>query len=175
MTWAAIVLKEDKEGSPDLLNSAIDRIAGFEASPTSAGAVASSMTATEIREAAIIHLSGLLEAEPDSVTLEHISVGGLQLKLLPTKEVDAPIRYKDVDAGFLVEGANIVRRDGPTSLSALLSLCLYVRDRSDTLLYLPKDMRAERIACLAKSTSASERFIRYLMASYHSLTAHTVT
>ncbi len=175
MTWSAFVLREDKEGSPDLLNSTIDRIAGSEASQTSAGAVASSMTEIEIREAAIVHLSSLLEAEPDSVDLEHISVGGLQLKLLPTKELDAPIRYTDIDAGFLVEGANIVRRDGPTSLSAMLSLCLYARDRSDTLLYLPREMRAERIACLAKSTSASERFIRYLMASYHSLAAHTVT
>lgn len=175
MTRGAVMLIEGTEGSPDLLNDAIDRIAGFEASPASAGAVASSMTATEIREAAIIHLSTLLEAEPDSVGGEHISLGGLRLKLLPTNDVDAPIRYEDIDAGFRVEGATLVRRDGPTSLSALLSICHYARDRSDTLLYLPREMRAERIACLAESTSASERFIRYLMARYPSLAARAVT
>lgn len=174
MTWVAIVLREGMEGSPNLLNNVIDRIAGFEASPASAGAVASSMTATEIREAAIIHLSTLLEAEPDAVSGGDISVGGLRLKLLPTNDADASIRYEDVGAGFRVEGAIVDRRDGPTSLSALLSICHYARDRSDTLLFLPQEMRAERIGCLAESTNASKRFIRYLIAHYSSLAARAV-
>ena len=174
MTSLAVVLRADIEGSPELLDNVIDRIAGFEASPTSPSAVVFSMTATEIREAAIIHLSALLEAAPNMVCGDDVSVGGLRLKLLPVNDANAPIRYEDVGAAFGVEGAIVDRRDGPTSLSALLSILHYARDRSDTLLFLPREMRAERIGRLAKSTSASERFIRYLMAHYPSLAARAV-
>jgi len=151
-----------------LLNDAIDRIAGPEASP-SVEAVASSMTAGEVREAAIIHLSALLEGEPEGVTDQEFQVNGLTLRLAPTDDAGATIRYADVSKGFAVQGASLTRDDGPTSLAALLKIYLYARDRSDTLLYLPAPMRSERIADLAQATGASERFVRYLLARYRNL------
>lgn len=151
-----------------MLNDAIDRIAEPEASPTFED-VASSMTAAEVREAAIIHLSALLEAEPERVTDEDLQVNGLTLQLVPTDDPGATIRYDDVSKGFAVQGASLTRGDGPTSLAALLKIYLYARDRSDTLLYLPALMRAERITDLAQATGASERFVRHLLACYRNL------
>ncbi|WP_257541855.1 hypothetical protein [Sphingobium sp. CFD-1] len=165
------MLLEVMKGTRDLLNDAIDRIAGPGAGPQSAEAVAASMTPAEIREAAIIHLSTLLEAEPESVDDQGILVGGLRVKLEPSENVNAAIRYDDVAAGFTVEGASLARHDGPKSLAALLRIYLYARDRSDNLLYLPAAMRAERIAALVDSTKASERFICYLLARYQILSA----
>jgi hypothetical protein len=151
------------------LNEAIDRIAGGDATPEPEKVVAASLSPEEIREAAVIHLSTLLEAEPEGVDGEEIRLGGLAVKLLATDDSKAPIRYDDVDVGFIVEGAILTRSDGPTSLEALLRIYQYARDRSDVLLYLPQAMRAERIASLADSTGASDRFIRYLLARYRTL------
>ncbi|WP_140420649.1 hypothetical protein [Novosphingobium sp. B 225] len=154
-----------------MLNDAIDRIAESDASSPSADAVASSMTAQEIREAAIIHLSALLEGAPDSVGEEDILINGLKLKFVATDKSDTPIHYDDVAVGFAVEGASLARRDGPTSLAALLRIFLYARDCSDSLLFLPAAMRSERIVALAKATDASERFVRFVLAGYHNLSA----
>jgi hypothetical protein len=66
-----------------------------------------------------------------------------------------------------------VRRDGPTTLSALLYLFQYARDRSDILLYLPPAMRAKRITTLAGDTGASDRFVRYVLACYPTLSARS--
>ena len=151
-----------------MLNDAIDRIAGPKASP-SIEAVASSMTAAEMREAAIIHLSALMEGEPEGVTDRGFQINGVTLELAPTDDASAVIRYGDVSKGFAVHGASLARGDGPTSLAALLRLYLYARDRSDTLLYLPAPMRLERISALAAATGSSERFVRYLLARYRSL------
>lgn len=152
-----------------MLNESIDRIAGWGATPEPADAVASSLQGGDLREAVIIHFSALLEAEPSSIDGEEVVIGGLSTRLVPTGDPSAPIRYNDVGVGFAVEGASVVRRDGPTSLSALLYLYYYARDRSDTLLYLPQAMRAERIAALAEKTGASERFVRYVLARYDTL------
>lgn len=157
------------KGSVALLNEAIDRIAGGGATPEPEKVVAASLSPEEIREAAVIHLSSLLEAEPEAVDGEKIRLGGMAIKLLRTNDKKAPIRYDDVDIGFAVEGASLTRSDGPRSLEALLHIYQYARDRSDGLLYLPQTMRAKRIASLARSTGASERFIRYLLARYRTL------
>ncbi len=159
------------EGVEDLLNDAIDRIAGCGATPEPAEVVASSLKRGDLRQAAIIHLSALLETEPSNVDGGEIVIGGLSIRLVPTDDPTAPIRYDNVGARFAVERASVVRRDGPTSLSALLYLYQYARDRSDILLYLPPAMRAERIARLAGETGASERFVRYVLARYPTLSA----
>jgi hypothetical protein len=170
MTSDGAMLVERMKGPENLLNQAIDRIAGWDATtPEPAGVVASSLTSNEIREAAVIHLSTLLEAEPDRVDGENIELGGLAVKLVATEDPGAPIRYNDVGVGFTVEGATITRMDGPNSLEALLRIFQYARDRSGALLYLPQAIRTERIAGLAKSSAASERFVRYLLARYDSL------
>jgi hypothetical protein len=157
------------KGSGALLNEAIDRIAGGEATPERENVVAASLSPEEIREAAVIHLSTLLEAEPDGIDGEEIRLGGLAVKLRATDDPKAPIRYEDVSVGFAIEGASLRRSDGPRSLEALLRIYQYARDRSDVLLYLPQAMRAERISSLAHSTGASDRFVRYVLARYRTL------
>lgn len=154
-----------------MLDEAIDRIAGRGGIREPVDVVASSLQSGDQRQAAIIHLSALLEAEPSKRAGEEVVIGGLSVRLVPTDDPNAPIRYGDVGAGFAVEGASIVRRDGPTSLSALLYLYYYARDRSDALATLPGAMRTARIAALVKETGASERFVRYVLVHYRTLSA----
>jgi hypothetical protein len=137
--------------------------------------VAASLKGQELRQAAIIHLSALLEASPSIITGEQVVIGGISVRLVTTDDPNAPIRYDDVGVSFAVEGASVVRRDGPTSLSALLRLYLYARDRSDTLLYLPQAMRNTRIAAVVEDSGASERFVRYVLVHYGTLSAGVAT
>jgi hypothetical protein len=157
------------------LNEAIDRIAGAGTTQETADLVASKLNGQELRQAAIIHLSALLEASPTAIAGEQVIIGGLSVRLINTDDPKAPIRYDDIGVGFAVEGASLVRRDGPTSLSALLSLCCYARERSDSLLYLPHEMRNRRITDLAEESGASERFVRYVLVHYDTLSARAKT
>lgn len=158
-----------------MLNEAIDRIAGSGTTREPADVVASSLAGPELRQAAIIHLSALLEALPSTIAGDQVVIGGLSVRLVTSDDPKAPIRYDDIGVGFTVEGASIVRRDGPTSLSALLSLYCYARDQSDTLLYLPQEMRNRRIAALVEESGASERFVRYVLVHYGTLYARVAT
>jgi hypothetical protein len=153
------------------LNEVIDRIAGLGATPEPSDIVASNLESGDVRRAAIIHLAALLEAEPSGFNGDKLVIGGLSIRLVASNDLNAIIRYNDVGAGFEVEGASIVRSDGPASLGDLLYLYYYARDRSDTLLHLPQAMRNERIAALSKEIGASERFVRYVLARYHTLSA----
>ena len=153
------------------MNKAIDRIAGLGATAEPADVVASGLQGGDVQEAALIHLAGLLDVEPNSVDGERVVIGGQPIRLVRSDDPSAPIRYEDVGAGFAIEGFSVVRSDGPTSLSELLYLYHYARDRSDTLLYLPQAMRDERIAALAKEAGASERFVRYVLINYAVLSA----
>ena len=64
-----------------MLNEAIDRIAGRGANPEPADVVASSLQRADLRKAALVHLSALLEAEPSVVIGDEVSIGGLSIRL----------------------------------------------------------------------------------------------
>jgi hypothetical protein len=157
------------KGSEVLLNEAIDRIAGWGATPEAPDAVASALRPDAIQEAAVIHISALLEADLEGVSGNELRFGGMTVRVEVTEDPAAPIRYDDVGIGFGISGVTLTRQDGPSRLEALLRIFQYARDRSDGLLYLPSAMRAERVAELAVSTGASERFVRFLLARYHTL------
>jgi hypothetical protein len=154
-----------------LLNAAIDRLARAGGLSDAPGEVARSLDEADLREAALIHLSALLEAEPTNVRSDGVSIGGIALGLVASRDPSATLFYEDLATGFLVQGADLERRDGPTTMAALLELLQYARDRSDTLLYLPTDHRKERIARLVERTGASERFVRFILARYHTLSS----
>lgn len=154
-----------------MLNEVIDRILGVGSPPEPATAVAASIGAEGLREAAIIHLAALLDAIPSSINGDEIEIGGLRLCLEPSEDPEAPIRYDDVRAGFAAEGAAISRRDGPRTLSSLLELFTLARDGADVIYFMPPALRSERIAAIVAQTGASERFVRFVVAHFEKLSA----
>jgi hypothetical protein len=82
---------------------------------------------------------------------------------------DADIEYRDRNVSFHADGVEITNRDGPRMLSDMLRLLNYARDHSDTLVFLPFDMRARRLDAVASECGASVRFTRFVCANFPSL------
>lgn len=154
-----------------MLNEALDRIHGWGAPSEPAKAVATRLDKADVRAAALIHLAALFESAPDPVEGETVVIAGVAVRLVPSADPSAAIWYKDIGAGFDVVGANLVRRNGPDTLADLLWLFQFSRDHTDTLLYLPRAMRDQRIREMGELTGAGERFVRYLLTHYPSLSA----
>ena len=117
----------------------------------------------ERREAAVLHLSALLEALPEVMVGDRLDFDGVSASLAETDR-GADIDYDDLGLGYRVDGARLARQDGPPTMAGLLELLVYARDRSDTVLFLPNEMRQERILELARRVGASERFVRFVLA-----------
>ena len=149
---------------PELLNELIDRIAKGENTHD----VALSAGADELQALAAIHIATLLESKPKIRAGNQIQLGVASLRLVPSEDSGTQIRYNDVGVSFDLEKLEIPNQDGPKDLAALLHLVAYARDRSDILVYLPKDERENRIASLARSVGASERFVRFLVINIRS-------
>jgi hypothetical protein len=163
--WLNMVMSGSK-GYWLLLNDVLDRIDVAELTPMEA---ARSLGASERLAAAIVHLSALIGAEPSSVCGNEVVLNGLTLTLAEAQSPGAPLWYADLDVGFTIEGGRLANEDGPETMTQLLDLCLYARDRSDTLLYLPQSERALRVAALVARTGASERFVRFTLAHFRSI------
>lgn len=126
-----------------------------------------SMTQEEINAAALFHAAGLINGIAEAVSGGQISLGRVALSVLP---VDiGPIRYDDINQSFEIEGAMIAQNDGPSSMSALLSIIKYARDGTDALAFLPNEMRRERIIEIARLNGASERFVGSVIANFQSI------
>jgi hypothetical protein len=121
------------------------------------------LTAAERREAAALHVGALVETLPSHAVGASVHFGAVSAELIETRE-GGDISYQDLGIGFHIEGLTLSFNDGPTTMAALLELLHYGRDRSDVLLYLPAEVRSERIRALAQRTGSSERFVRYLLA-----------
>lgn len=145
--------------------STLDVIARRDARAPSTDEIALALPPAELREVATIHLAALLGTVPTETKNSPIRFGNLAVDLDASKD-QSGIFYEDIGAGFAVRGATLAQLDGPRRLADFLELLQYARDRSDTLLYLPTDMRNERIENLAKSVGASERFVRFVLANY---------
>ena len=149
-----------------MLNDVLDRIGAATLTPVDA---ARSLGESQRLAAAIIHLSALIGAEPSTVCGNEVVLNGLTLTLVETLMPPAPLWYADLDMGFTIEGGRLANEDGPKTMTQLLALCLFARDRSDTLLYLPQPERALRVGALVERTGASERFVRFVLAHFHSI------
>lgn len=124
---------------------------------------ARSLSSDERREATTLHLSALLQSLPVSFSAERIEFPGLSLTLAEVTE-GADLAYEDLGLGYRIEGAKVDPSGGPSRMSGLLELLVYARERSDTLTYLPAEMRRERIVDLVKRVGASEPFVRFILA-----------
>jgi len=149
-----------------LLNDVLDRIDAATLTPVDA---ARGLGESQRLAAAIVHLSALIGAEPSTVRGNEVVLNGLTLTLVETLMPPAPLWYADLSMGFTIEGARLDNTDGPETMTQLLALCLFARDRSDTLLYLPQSERALRVAALVERTGASERFVRFVLAHFRSI------
>jgi hypothetical protein len=149
-----------------LLNDVLDKIDSADLTLVEA---ARSLGKSERREAAIVHLSALIGADPSAVRGNEVVFNGLTLTLADTQSPHAPLWYADLNTGFAIEGEHLANEDGPETMSQLLDICQYARDRSDILLYLPQSERDLRVAALVERTGASERFVRFVLARFRSI------
>ncbi len=129
-----------------------------------AAAAAAAMSGNEVAAAAVFHAAGLLDLAPTAVDGERVSLGNLAVAIMPAE--DGEIAYCDIDRSFAIDGASVSENDGPTTMTGLLTILQYARDRADTLLYLPAAMRGDRIADLASRAGAGERFVRSSLVQY---------
>lgn len=130
-------------------------------------AATSSMTQEEINAAALFHAAGLINGIPETVGGGQVSLGRVALSVVPVD--NGPILYDDINQSFEIEGAMIIQNDGPSNMSALLSIIQYARDGTDALAFLPNEMRRERIIEIARRSGASERFVRNVIANFQNI------
>jgi hypothetical protein len=142
-----------------LLDEIIDA-AGTEGGSSAAGL----MQREHVSAAVLFHVAGLLDCVPDSIGSDRTRFGNLSIALVPTPA--GILRYDDLNIAFDLDGATIAGNDGPTTMSGLLAILRYARDRADTLLYLPGAMRDDRIDELAVRTGAGRRFVLALLVHY---------
>lgn len=147
-----------------MLVDVLNRLSGERSDPQKLAQAAGELTAEERREAAILHLSALVEHLPDAVSGDAVEFPGMSLDLVAAAKGECDICYEDIDAGFKVVGGRLTRSDGPSTMSGLIDLLLEARSGSDVLLYLPADMRKERIEAMTARVQASERFVRFMLA-----------
>jgi len=127
-------------------------------------AATAAMSDDEVAAAAVFHAAGLLDRAPTAVKGGRVSLGNLSVAITPGP--NGEIAYGDIDRSFAIDGATVVDNDGPCTMSGLLAVLQYARNRADTLLYLPAAMRSDRIANLAQRSGASERFVRSSLVHY---------
>jgi hypothetical protein len=125
---------------------------------------AAAMDDHEIAAAAVFHAVGLLNWAPTAVSGNRVSLGNLSVEVTP--DPNGKIAYRDIGRSFSIDGAEGAHDDGPSTMSGLLTVLQYARDRADTLLYLPAAMRADRLSNLAHRSGASERFVRSSLVHY---------
>lgn len=130
-------------------------------------AAAAAMSDEEVTTAAVFHATGLLDRVPTAVNGGRVSLGNLSVAITPG--LTGEIAYGDIGRSFAIDGARVAKNDGPRTMSGLLTVLEYARNRADTLLYLPAAMRADRISNLAQRSGASERFVRSSLAHYRSV------
>lgn len=129
-----------------------------------AAAAAEGMSQDEIVAAAIFHVAGLLDRVPTAVNGGQLSLGNLAIEIKLSD--NGTISYRDIGHAFELGGIVVADNDGPSTMSGLLTVLQFARDRTDALLYLPATMRQDRIDGLAHSSGAGERFVRSLLANY---------
>jgi len=132
-------------------------------------AAAAAMTGEEIAAAAVFHTAALLGRAPTSIAGSRMTVGNLAVTLSP--DPAGKIRYRDIDRSFDIAGADVVQNDGPTTMCGLLKIMQFARDRTDALLYLPREMRRGRVNGIVEVSGAGERFVGSMMANYRRVAA----
>jgi hypothetical protein len=147
------------------VESSLDMIAQGSSGPTAAVEAARSLSPDEVRKTAVVHVAGLLRVIPTAAKGQPARFGNLLVEISPAQG-QGDIVYDDVGASFSVKGVTLSAKDGPHTLGDLLELMQYARDRSDTLMLLPPDMRQERIRGLAETLGAGEAFVRFILAHY---------
>jgi hypothetical protein len=155
-----------------MLTSVLDRLHEAGGASETASAIALVLTPGDLWQVAVLHLAGLLRQEPISggapepgrVQFESFSV-----RLQKAAPSDADIEYCDRNIAFHADGVQITNHDGPRMVSDMLRLLQFARDHSDTLCYLPPDMRAWRFEAVASDCGASVAFTRFICARFPSL------
>jgi hypothetical protein len=134
--------------------------------------VASGLSSDDLWQVAVMHLAALLRLEPTltgSFDTGRVQFGSFSVHLQYSGFREADIEYCDRNIGLYAEGVEIFNRDGPTMLSDMLCLLYYARYHSDTLVYLPSEMRACRLRTVASDCGASVPFTSFIFASFPSL------
>jgi hypothetical protein len=146
--------------------------------PETAAEGAMALSPGDLWQVAVIHLAGLIRREPALVGTRWTGSSNFNsfvTRLVNASSPHADIFYPDCGVGFHAEGLRITNHDGPRMLSAMLCLLYYARFHSDTLVYLPHDMRARRFEELAGTCGASIPFIRFICARFPVLERTVIT
>lgn len=147
-----------------MLVDVLNALTAPEATQVNYGDAARAMSSEERREASALHLAAVLGSLPHVGTSGYYEFPGLRLSLEETKE-GGDIRYNDINIGFNVVGTDLSSDDGPSTMTGLLELLAYSRERSDAIFYVPQAMRNDRIFSLAERVGASERFVRFVLSN----------
>jgi|SRR5271156_1380008 len=155
-----------------MLAASLDRIHESGGAPETASAVASELSSDDLWQVIILHLAGLLRQEPisgGSFETGSVQFESFAVRLRKVGTSDADIDYYDRNVSFHADGVEITNHDGPRMLSDMLRVLQYARDHSDTLVYLPSEMRARRLEKVASNCGASVPFTRFICARFPSL------
>jgi hypothetical protein len=135
-------------------------------------AAALGLPSDELWRVAVLHLAGMLRQQPicgGSFGADRIRFKSFAVRLQWADASSGDIKYYDRDVSFHADGVDITNHDGPETLSDMLRLLQYARDHSDTLCYLPSEMRARRLEALSSDLGTSVPFTRFICAWFPSL------
>jgi hypothetical protein len=155
-----------------MLTAGLNRIHDSGGAPDTAAGVAMRLSSDDLWRVAVMHLAALLRQQPvgaGSPDTGRVQFGSFALSLQYAGFSEADIEYQDRNVSFYADGLEIRSRDGPRTLSNMLLLLHYARDHSDTLVYLPSEIRARRLEAVAFGCSTSPAFTRFICATFPSL------
>lgn len=155
-----------------MLAAVLDRIHESGGDPETAFAAALRLSLDDLWQVIVLHLAGLLRQQPlsgASSDKDRVQFESFTVRLRKVSPGNANIEYHDRNISIRAQGVDIRNHDGPETLSDMLRLLQYARDHSDTLCYLPSEMRARRLEALARDLGAGVPFARFICAWFPSL------
>jgi hypothetical protein len=155
-----------------MLAAVLDRIHESGGALETAAASAMGLPSDDLWRVAVLHLAGLLRQQPicgGSFGRDRVRFKSFAVRLRKAGASNEDIKYYDRNVSFHVDGIGITKHDGPEMLSDMLRLLQYARDHSDTLCYLPPEMRTHRLEALASDLGTGVPFTRFICAWFPSL------
>ncbi len=152
-----------------MLSAALDRIHQSGAVLETAAVEARGLALHDLWRVAVFHLASMLRQRPlamGSAETGLVRFEGFTVRLRPSDSNEADIVYYDRKVNIRADGVTLNHRDGPRMLSDMLRLLHYARDHSDTLSYLPGEMRAQRLGAVALDCGTTVPFTRFVCANF---------
>lgn len=149
------------------INQALDTIHERKDKMKAAQEAAQALDILSIKRAAACVVSALITSVPDTVRGDAINIAGQQIIL--KNSTTGIVDFSDIGQAFSVEGANISGTGSPNSLRDFLQILQIGRDHTESIFFLPPDMREKRYDEIGGELNTSPNFVRFILANYPAL------